>query len=59
MKKYEYKFEKIDIKWSYNKEKQEQELLDKLNQLGQEGWEFISMNEYVFGAIFKREINEE
>lgn len=59
MKKYEYKFEKIDIKWSYDKEKQEQELLDRLNQLGQEGWEFISANEYVFGAMFKREINED
>ena len=59
MKKFEYRFEKINPKWSYNKEQQKQELLDRLNQLGQEGWEFVSINEYIFGALFKREIDED
>jgi len=54
MKKWEYLM--LDNKSSYPTGKNDQDLLpeDKLNQLGQEGWELISVKAY--GFYFKREL---
>ena len=56
MNKFEYQFVKINPDWELDRVRQEKDLVERLNNLGKEGWEMIETNTYAFGALFKREI---
>lgn len=54
MEKYEYKVFDLSPTWSLNGEKKMQELIQKLNELGEEGWILISGIEVSKYATFIR-----
>ncbi len=58
MKKYEYKWVDLRMPWSMDSNKQMNDFIDKLNELGQEGWILVSGVEVAKYAVFMREISE-
>lgn len=58
MTKFEYKVEYILPKWSFNDGAYAEEILAKLNELGEEGWEIVSIDYLKTGSLFKRRIEE-
>jgi hypothetical protein len=54
MEKYEYKVFDLSPTWSLNGEKKMQELTQRLNELGEEGWILISGIEISKYATFIR-----
>lgn len=58
MKKYEYKWVDLSPTWSLDSNKKMNELIDRLNELGQEGWIIVSGVEIAKYAVFMREISE-
>lgn len=44
--------------WSLNRKKKHQEMMDRLNELGKDGWILISGIEYLEYAVFMRIIEE-
>ncbi len=59
MKKYEYKWIDLSPTWSLNKDSKMNEMMDRLNELGQEGWLLISGLELGKYSVFVREIQIE
>lgn len=58
MKKYEYKWFDLSPTWTLDSTRKMNELVDRLNELGQEGWMIVSGMEIVKYAVFMREIPE-
>lgn len=58
MKKYEYKCIDLSPTWTFNKEEKLNELMDRLNELGKEGWILISGIEIAKYSVFMREVSE-
>lgn len=44
--------------WSLDRKKKHQEMVDRLNELGKDGWILISGIEYLDCAVFMRMIEE-
>lgn len=58
MRKYEYKWFDLSPTWTLDSTRKMTELVDRLNELGQEGWMIVSGMEIVKYAVFMREIPE-
>ena len=52
--KIEYMSVDLSPQWSLNAQKKQNELIDRLNELGAEGWILISGTEYLQYATFMR-----
>ena len=58
MKRYEYKWVDLSPTWTLDNNKKMNELIDRLNELGQDGWVILSGFEIAKYAVFVREISE-
>lgn len=59
MKKYEYQIFDLSPKWTLNPSKKQNELIDRLNELGSDGWIIMSGFELMKHTVFMREITDE
>lgn len=57
MKKYEYKLVDLSPTWTLDNDGKMDEVVDRLNELGQEGWKIVPGVEIFKNAIFIREIS--
>jgi hypothetical protein len=58
MKKYEYKNVDLSPTWTLNNDKKQAEMIDRLNELGKDGWIAVSGFEFIKYTVFMREIPE-
>ncbi|HCW73721.1 DUF4177 domain-containing protein [Proteiniclasticum sp.] len=59
MKKYEYQIFDLSPTWTLNPSKKQNELIDRLNELGRDGWIIMSGFEFMKHTVFMREITDE